>query len=319
MNISQSLNLNFSPRWRTYEARLSEIVFLGVVLIWGVTFVFTRDALQVVGPFAYNSLRITLGAMTLAVLAGGQWSKVNRTYAWPVLFVGGILFLSYATQSYGQQFTTASKAGFLTGTNLIYVPLFSAVLLRRWPNRLSLIGVGLAFGGLALLSIQGSLGELALAPGDGPIALSGLGWALYIIVLAHYAPRFSILPFSALHVGVAALLNGLVWLFIEPLALPVNSFALWLGVLTTGLLILGFGTSVQMWATRMVSPTRVGLIAALEPFFAGLAGWWVGEPLTLRVILGGALIMGGILLAEVGSWRRGKRQSEAGRASLSAK
>lgn len=301
---SQTINLRLRQNWRSYEARLSEIVFLGVVVIWGITFVFTRDALQVVGPFAYNTLRISLGAMTLALLAGARWRQLSRAYLWPALVTGTVLFVSYAAQSYGQQFTTASKAGFLTGTNLVYVPLLAAFLLRRAPGRSSLVGVALAFVGLILLSVQGSLGELALAPGDGWVALSGLGWAVYIIVLAYYSPKLNVMLFATLHVAFAAVMNGLAWLLVEPLVVPLNSFPLWLAVFTTGFLILGLGTSVQTWITRCVPPTRVGLIAALEPFFAGLAGWWVGESITARILLGGALIMAGVLISEFGGQRK---------------
>ncbi|HEX6386237.1 MAG TPA: DMT family transporter [Anaerolineae bacterium] len=294
----------FKQQWQRYEATAGEITFLGVVAIWGVTFVFTRDALQVIGPFAYNTLRMTLGGATLAVLAGSQWRLVQRSYAGPVLVTGLVLFASYTAQAYGQQFTSASKAGFLTGTSVVYVPILSSLLLQRAPDRFALLGVVLAFAGLTLLSVEGSLRELALARGDLMIALSGVGWAVYIISLTYYAPRVQIMPFAALHVLVAAAGSGLFWLFTEPLAIPLRSVPLWIGVLTTGFLILGVGTSVQTWVTRLVSPTRVGLITTMEPVFAAVAGRWAGEALTARIILGGALILAGMLVSELIGQRR---------------
>jgi drug/metabolite transporter (DMT)-like permease len=292
--------LKLRQRWQGFEGVASEIIFIGIVFIWGITFVLTRDALQVIGPFAYNTTRMMIGGLTMAILAGSQWKTVNRAYLWPVLVVGAVLFLSYALQTYGQQFTTASKAGFLTGTNLVYVPLFSALLLRRVPSRLAILGVLLAFAGLILVSVEGKVTDLALAQGDIFVILSGVGWALYIIVMAHYAPQFNILLFAALHVLVAGVMCGLCWLASEPLYLPLDSSAVWLGVLTTGFFILGLGTSIQAWVMRWASPTHVGLIAALEPLFAGLAGWWVGETITQRVLLGGGLIVLGVLASELG-------------------
>jgi drug/metabolite transporter (DMT)-like permease len=112
--------------------------------------------------------------------------------------------------------------------------------------------------------------------------------------------------YAALHVLVAALMSGVCWLFVEPLAVPATSPALWVGVLTTGFLIIGLGTSVQTWVTRTASPTRVALIAALEPVFAAIGGWWIGELITPRIIIGGALIMAGMLLAELGYLLRQK-------------
>jgi drug/metabolite transporter (DMT)-like permease len=292
--------IKLRQRWHGYEGVASEIIFIGIVFIWGITFVLTRDAVQVIGPFAYNTSRMMLGGLTMAILAGSQWKMVNRIYLWPAFVVGTVLFLSYALQTYGQQFTTASKAGFLTGTNLVYVPVFSALLLRRMPGRLAILGVVLAFAGLVLVSIEGNLIDLALAQGDIFVILSGVGWALYIIVMARYAPQFNVMLFATLHVLVAAVMCGLCWLVSEPLYLPLDSKPVWLGVLVTGFCILGLGTTIQGWVMRWASPTHVGLIAALEPLFAGLAGWWVGETITQRVLLGGGLIILGVLASELG-------------------
>ncbi len=287
------------PRWRKYHTLIAEITFVVIVFFWGITFVFSKAALDVVGPFAYNTFRMTLGTLTLALLVGRDWRNVNRRYLIPSLVTGALLFVSYGTQAYGIQFTTASKAGFLTGTNLVYVPIFSALLLRRVPSWTAITGVILAFGGLYLLSFEGELGNLTLSHGDFWVGVSGVGWALYLIALANYSPRLNVLLFSTLHVGVTALLSGIGWLFsTEPLALPLTSAALWLAVLSTGVIVIGLGTSVETWVARLVSPTRLALIAALEPVFAALAGWWVGETLTTRILIGGTLILAGMLVAE---------------------
>lgn len=293
--------------WRDYQAVFSEIIFVVVVMVWGITFIFTKDALQVSGPFAYNTIRMLLGAVTLAVLVGRDWQSVGRSYLWPSLVTGFVLFGSYAVQAYGMQFTTASKAGFLTGTNLVYVPILSTWLLRRAPSRTAIAGVILAFVGLYLISFEGGLNGLTIAPGDFWVALGGVGWALYIIVLARYSPHLNVMAYAALHVFIAALMSGICWLFVEPLVVPVTSAALWIGVLTTGFLIIGLGTSVQTWVTRTASPTRVALIAALEPVFAAIGGWWVGEIITPRNLIGGALILAGMLLAELGHLLRSRR------------
>jgi drug/metabolite transporter (DMT)-like permease len=297
--MSQSIKTSSPTEFRKkYPTLLPEIAFICVVAIWGISFVFTKNALQVIGPFAYNTLRMTLGAVTLALLAGHQWRQVDRKYVWPVLGTGIILFFSYSSQAYGQQFTTASKAGFLTGTNVIYVPILSALLLRRIPSATAIIGVVLSFIGLFLLSFEGSITNFSLAPGDFWVALSGLGWAFYIIALANFSPKLRIIPYASLHVFVAGLISGVCWLLFEPWTLPVTSTALWIGVIVTGFFIIGLGTGVQTWITREISPTRVALISALEPVFAAVAGWWIGETITLRIIIGGTLILLGMLVAE---------------------
>ncbi|MCA9982203.1 MAG: FtsX-like permease family protein, partial [Anaerolineales bacterium] len=109
----------------------------------------------------------------------------------------------------------------------------AALLLRQRPQKAVLAGVGLAFVGLVLLSVPGgatTTAELLPAPGDALVALSGFFWALYAVLLARYSPRTAVLPFAALHVGLAALLSGLGWLAFEPLVLPqAEDTAVWLG------------------------------------------------------------------------------------------
>ncbi len=291
------------------QPAVAEATFIAVVMVWGLTFVLSKNALAAVGPFAYNTLRLTLGALILTILTGRGWRRVRWRYIGPVLIGGLVLFAAYALQAYGQQFTTASKAGFLTGTSVAYVPLFSALLLRRRPGREAILGVAMAIGGLYLLS---GADNLRLAPGDVWVALGGIGWALYIIVLTRYSPQVHLLAFSALHVALAALFSGGIWLLAEPLAWP-DAPAVWWGVGVTGVLILGLGTSVQMWVTRLVTPTRVALITTLEPVFAAIAGLLVGEALTSRMWLGGGLILIGMLTAEITprfQWRFGPRAAE---------
>jgi drug/metabolite transporter (DMT)-like permease len=283
--------------------RAAEIAFVGVVAVWGLTFVLSKNALAAVGSFTYNTLRMTLGAVTLAALTGRGWRAVKWADAEAVLVTGVVLFAAYATQAYGQQFTTASKAGFLTGTSVAYVPLFSAWLLRRRPALGAILGVALAVGGLYLMS---GVDALRLAPGDAWVALSGIGWALYIIALARYSPRVHLLAFSSLHVALAAVLSGGMWLLTEPLAWPVAP-AVWWGVGVTGFLIIGLGTGVQTRVTRLVAPTRVALITTLEPVFAAIAGLLAGEVLTGRMALGGVLILAGMLIAELGPQLRAKK------------
>lgn len=308
--MQTELVLTAGPWWRGRETRLAEIGFLMVVIVWGGSFVLTKEALRFTGPFAYNALRMSLGTVVIALLAGRQWRLVRWHYIAPVLLTGVVLFSGYALQSYGQQFTTASKAGFLTGTNVVYVPLFSALLLRRRPARYQLLGVFLAFVGMLVIAVDGDFSRLQLARGDIWVALSGLSWALYAILLSYYAQRVAVLPFAALHVATAALCSGLFWLYFE-LAPVWSAPGLWIGVLTTGFLILGVGTSIHSQLLRRVAPTRAALIAAMEPLFAAVAGWLIGESITAAIVLGGLFIIFGIVLSEVGDVWVAQRRRQA--------
>jgi drug/metabolite transporter (DMT)-like permease len=92
--------------------------------------------------------------------------------------------------------------------------------------------------------------------------------------------------------------------------------AAWLAIGIIGFSVIGVGTSVQAWVTRLIAPTRVALIATLEPVFAAVGGVMVGEVLTGRMVLGGGLILAGMLIAELSpyvrlNWFRRVSDSEA--------
>jgi drug/metabolite transporter (DMT)-like permease len=178
------------------------------------------------------------------------------------------------------------------------------------PSAATIFGVILSFSGLTLMSIEGSVKDMAFVAGDLWVVLGSVFWALYIISLARYSPQFNINIYAALHIFVVALLNSVCWLLFEPLVVPVASGALWIAVISTGAIIIGLGTSVQTWITRMISPTRVALISALEPVFAALTGWWVGESITIRVIMGGTMIIAGMLVAELRHFFIGKQHDD---------
>lgn len=295
---SSKLQTTQASYWHKHQTGLIELMFVLVVAFWGISFVFSKNALNIVGPFTYNTLRMSLGTVILALMVGRNWTSINRSYAWPSLVTGLTLFFAYGSYTYGQQLTTATKAGFLSGTNVVFVAVLSTLLLHRVPSAATILGVILSFTGLTLMSIEGSIREISFVTGDLWVVLGSVFWALYIISLAHYSPQLNINIYATLHICIATLLNGVCWFLFEPQVMPVSS-TVWVAVISTGVIIIGLGTSIQTWITRMISPTRVALISTLEPVFAALAGWWVGETITLRIILGGTLIIAGMLVAEL--------------------
>ncbi|MEW6049219.1 MAG: DMT family transporter, partial [Bacillota bacterium] len=94
------------------------------------------------------------------------------------------------------------------------------------------------------------------------------------------------------------------------LSAAVASFEGWRGegfdplvagtLLLTGPLVSGVFLVLQVWGQRHTSATHAAVIFSLEPVFAGLAGWmFAGEVFRARAMLGGALILAGMLVAEV--------------------
>src|SRR5260370_14595616 len=122
-----------------------DVVLIGVTLLWGSTFVVTKDALPHVGPFAFLTLRFAVGALVLAALLRRRRlsptrSKLGtRRITRRALHDGVVLALLNSTalvfQVFGQLYTTASKSAFVTSINTPLTPLMALAIYRMLPTR----------------------------------------------------------------------------------------------------------------------------------------------------------------------------------------
>jgi drug/metabolite transporter (DMT)-like permease len=155
--------------------------------------------------------------------------------------------------------------------------------------------VALATMGLALLSLTA---DLHIQPGDLLVFGCTIAYAAHILLLGHHAPRHDPFTLTLGQVMTVALCSGVAaLLFDQPTGFngQVIFAAAFTGVLATAA---AFG--VQTIAQRFTTTTHTALIFAAEPVFAGLFSLLlIGELLGPRQLLGCALILGGMLVAEL--------------------
>ena len=279
------------------SARLSaDLSLLVVTAIWGATFVMVKGAVAQAGPLTFVGVRFVLAALGLAPLLFARRGQLSPGALASGASIGLLLFAGYAFQTAGLQFTSASKAGFITGLSVVLVPLLSALVLRQPPSWPSVAGVGLATSGLALLSLQD---DVSLQTGDLLVLGCALSFALHILLVGRAAPRFDVLSLTGVQVLVAALLSGAGALAFEaPTVGQVE--AILPAALFTGLFATVLAFYVQTHAQRFTSATHTALIFTMEPVFAGLFGYLLaGERLGLRGIVGCGLILAGMVVAQV--------------------
>ncbi|RYZ42851.1 MAG: DMT family transporter [Myxococcaceae bacterium] len=283
-------------QWRADGALVLLTVF------WGVTFVVVKDALAFADPFTFLTLRFTVGAAVMVALAG------RRMFAPGVLKKGALLslllFLSFALQTVGLTDTTPSRAAFLTGLNVLFVPLFSVALLKRLPRWGTSVGVVLAAVGLYALTMQaegpvrpGHLWGLYL--GDWLSIGCAATYAGHILLTERFASRDGVLGLVAVQLSGVALLSALCLPFVERRLEPTP--ALMGAVVACGVLASAVAIGVQTWGQARTTAVRAAVIFALEPVFASAASVAMGrEVLGLREWFGGALILLGVLISELG-------------------
>ena len=274
----------------------ADLGLLVVTAIWGATFVLVKEALAGSGPLTFVALRFALAAVVILPLSIARRLRWSAALVWQGGLIGCFLFAGYALQTAGLQFTSAAKAGFITGLSVVIVPLLEVLTTWRPPRVATLIGVALATSGLGLLTLGA---ELRVELGDLLVLGCALAFALHILSVDRYAPRHDVLALtSAQIVGAALLTSAGALTFEQPTVdqlVAILPAALFTGVFAT---VAAF--YLQTLSQRFTTATHTALIFTMEPVFAGLFAFlWAGEQLGPSALAGCGLILLGMLVAQL--------------------
>ncbi|MGQ9677133.1 MAG: DMT family transporter [Chloroflexota bacterium] len=274
----------------------ADLSLLLVTAIWGTTFVIVKNAVATIDPYTFIALRFNLAFVVLALVF---WKRLLRL-DWPTLragiVVGIFLLAGFGFQTFGLQLVSASKGGFITGLSVVMVPFLAWRIVNQTPSRNAVVGVVLATAGLLLLSLKE---DWTVEYGDLLVLACALAFALHIVFIGKYAPHHDALNLATVQLGFVAATSGVMALVFDgiPAGLPSDGL---LAAVFTGVVATALAYALQNKAQVFTTPTHTALIFAMEPVFAALfAVVWAGESLTERAVLGGVLILGGMLVAEV--------------------
>jgi len=275
------------------------LVLMFMTLLWGGTFLVTRTALHFVGPYAFVGLRFGVAAVVVALVVRPHPAGFQRRELVGGAVVGLVLYFGYGLQAVGLKTVASGESAFLTALYVPMVPLLEFVLFRRRPGAVALAGLGLAFAGLVLVSGV-RFGDFSLGRGQW-LTLGGAFAAAVEIVMISRSSRLTdprrialvqLVTVAVLSLGTEVLRGGVVVSFDW---FPV------LAVLGMGL-VTAFIMVAQNWAQRSVPANRATLIYAMEPVWAGLIGAGFGEVFGVGQVVGGAMIIGSVVLSQ---WRAG--------------
>jgi drug/metabolite transporter (DMT)-like permease len=224
--------------------------------------------------------------------------RITRAEALSGLVLGTLIFLGYSCQTIGLQYTTTSKAGFLTGLYVPLVPLFAVLLLRQKIKAEAILGSGFSLLGLLLLSINKDF-TLSFGLGETLMLCCALAFALHIVFLGKVAPRNDTLNLSIVQLATTSLFCFLSAMFTHQSVLLPATFPVWGVILFMGVLDLALCMAIMNWAQQFVSSTHAALIYACEPVWAGIFGVLVGQLLSPLAWIGGVCICIGMVLGEI--------------------
>jgi drug/metabolite transporter (DMT)-like permease len=282
------------------------VALLIVTLVWGTTFPAMKDLLAWLPPVWIVFLRFVVAGLVLA--PGLRRAKLADCKIGAVL--GVLLFFCFVLQLEGLTLISANRNAFITGLNVLVVPLLG-LLAGRWPERRIILGVGLALAGLFALCWDGG----AWGRGDSLTLFSALAFGVYVKLMEHGTRKAEhVQTLAVVQMLVVALCAGLwLWLIEVPQTrIDISSDAAnyyeyiadgirlhWVNLLYLALVATAFIISLQTWGQSHASANEAALIYAFEPACAAIAAWfWLGEAMTPRGWLGAALLIGGVIVSQ---------------------
>jgi len=274
-----------------------------VVLVWGTTFPAMKDLTAAFSPVWIILVRFALAAL---ILCPFLW-RARRSDLASGVVLGLVLFFCYLFQVEGLALTSSNRNAFITGLNVLVVPLLG-VLGGRLPERRIVFALVLALAGLAALCWDGG----AWGRGDTLALLGACCFGVYVKLMEIRTRRAVRLPsVTAAQIATVAVCAA-AWLLAREL--PPGSAAggagywsaiggqlahdwpnfAYLGVVCTAAIIL-----MQAWGQSRTSANEAAVIYAFEPGAAAFFGFfWLGEAMTGRGWLGAALLISGMIVSQ---------------------
>jgi len=270
-------------------------------VIWGSSFIFIAEGLEVFHPMVVTWVRVTLGALALSLVPRSR-EPIDRA-DWPTVLLLGFIWMALpmALFSIAQQWIESALAGMINGGVPLFSAVIAAILLRRMPRGIQVTGLIIGFTGVVLIAWP-SLGEggstlLGAALIVTAVACYGLAVNLAVPLQQKYG---ALVPINRAQWAAVAMLTpfGIAGLPSSGWQLSSGLAMLSLGVLSTGLAFVAMATLVGR-----AGATRGAIAIYFVPIFAIIAGVVFRDDSVAIVSLSGI----GLVLA--GAWLSSRREA----------
>lgn len=275
-----------------------------VALFWGMTFTVIKGALDDVPVSFFLAQRFLLAFVLLLMARPLSKASLDTYTLGRGVLLGLQVVAGYALQTVALIHTTASNTAFLTGLNVVWVPVLAVPLFKRRLEPAKAVGAVLAVGGIYLMC--GLMGKGGFGPvnrGDLYALACAVFFALHILYTGRYAARCDSYWLAVVQLGTIGGVFGVTAL--------VKGYPLfsWKSEVAGALILCSFFATVlpfliQTTVQKWVSPSDTALTFCLEPVFAAMFAWALaGEAMGRMAFSGAALILAGMVVSE--TWKPG--------------
>lgn len=278
---------------------------IAAAAIWGGMYVVSDRVLPIIPPFTLLTIRLIMGSLVLAPLVwrqvqAGQTRVPTRAEILPLLGVGLIGFgVSVGAQFVGTDQSTDVNGALVTSASPAFILLFAALILRERLTALRLAAVLLATVGVIVIidPAQANFSSSTFR-GDIALAVAAITWGLYSVLVRRVSMTLDTLVvtlfafFGGLLLTVPAAIIELPNRPIGEITFPVILGVLYLGIVSTA-------SAMWLWnrAFALVDASVASLFFFAQPLVGAVLGALLGQPITLNLWIGGALIVAGVLLS----------------------
>ena len=280
------------------------VAFAIIYLVWGSTYLAIRIGVQVLPPALFAGVRFVLAGILMLAYAFARGARLPASRRdWFNISVTGLLMLvgGNGCVTWAEQWIESNQAALIVATSALWL-----AWMGTWGPRgerlggLTLLGLGLGFGGVAVL-VQSGL-HLQAGP---PLAYAVLSaapvmWAAGSI----WSRRAPVSCPPAMTSALQMLIAGLVFCALGVGAGELPRWTWDRDAMLVVLYLAVFGSclaySAYFWLVHEVPPARLGTYAYVNPAIAVVLGWWLlDEHLNATQVLGTAIILAGVVLV---SW-----------------
>lgn len=285
-------------------AQRGVLVLLLMTMIWGTTFPAMKYLHDTLNALQIMFVRFALAGLMLLPL----WRGMRQAERREGLLLGLVMFAAFYLQIEGLAHTSSNRNAFLTGLNVLLVPVLGVVLgygMVHWRLWLS---CGTATVGMALLFYENAPWNV----GDTLTLVSAFFYAVYVLLLgrrsgnaagtlrpARLAAAQTVTVAAASILGLLIQGNGVA---AEVAALQSVSQSGWLTLLYLGFVASALAVMLQAWGQQRVSAVQSAVVYGLEPVFAAAAAWFIlGEVLGGWAIVGAVMVVAALIISQLQS------------------
>ena len=296
---------------------ISTIFLLIIAFIWGFSFFIVRQAITIVQPFTFNTIRFLIASIALIIVQSflnrDKQTKVKNKvgFIYPGIILGFFLFIGLSFQTFSLATTSRSNLGIVSLLSILFVPLLLFLKDNKKQNTLSIITVLIAVIGLI---IQLLTNKFTLNITNILAIICAISFSFHIIFSNKFTATFDILSLTTVQVVSVCLFSWTFALIFENWQVVFNH-VLWsnklfmASVLFTAIFSTAIAFFIQMYAQKYITSTKVAIILSTQTIFSTLTDhFFDGRHLTKYILLSCFLLFISILLSEFNLTKKDRKK-----------